>query len=66
MCRSETKVVRHLVLQGFDLRGKELDNLAALGTDHMIVMGVIIMMLVICLVVPKSYLTGKAGLGEQL
>ena len=66
MSRLKSEVVCHLVLEGLDLRRKKLDHLAAFRTDHMIVMGVIVMVFVIGLIVAKSYFAGEAGLSEQL
>jgi len=66
MCRFKTKVVRHLILQGLDLRREKLYDLAALCTDHVIMVGVIVMMFVIGLIVAKSDLASEACLCEQL
>ena len=66
MCRLKAKVARHLILQVLDVGRKKLDDLAALSTDHMVVVFVIVMMLVIGLVIAKSDLTRQAGLGQEL
>lgn len=66
MGRAKAKLVRHLILQLFDVGRKELDYLTAMRADHMIVMFVIVVVLVVSLVVAKSYLACQAGLGEQL
>src|SRR3954451_18543112 len=65
MCRLKSEVVRHLVLQRLDLRRKELDHTPALGTDHVIVMVVIVVMFVVGLVIAEPYLAGQTGLGKQ-
>lgn len=61
----EPKALRHFILQFLDRRRKKFDHLTALGADHMIMMFVIVMMLVIGLIVPKSHFPGETGLGEQ-
>ena len=45
MSRLKTKVVRHLVLQILDIPRKKFDHLSAFGTDHMVVVLVVVMML---------------------
>ena len=65
MRKLEPKFVRHLLLQNFYLLRNELDNLAALRADHVIVMFVLEMVFVVGLVVAKSNLTGKPGLREE-
>ena len=64
MRRQKSKVSRHLVLQGFDLRRKKLQYFSASRADHMIVMLMIVMMLEISLVIAKSNHSGKAGLSQ--
>src|SRR5215204_3913873 len=66
MRRAESKFLRHLVLEIFDVRRKEFDHLTALGADHMIVMLVIVMMLVIGLVIAESHFAREPSLGEKL
>jgi hypothetical protein len=66
MCRLKTKVVRHLVLQGLDLGREKLYDLAALCADHVIMVGVIVMMFVIGPIVAKSDLASEACFREQL
>src|SRR5687768_6830686 len=66
MRRTESKFVRHFILQIFNVSREELDHLSALGTDHVIVMLMIVVVLVISLVIAKSNLAGESGLGEQL
>ena len=66
MGRLKTKVVRHLFLERLDLGRVELNNTSTIRTDHMIVVLVLEVMLVISLVVAKTYLSRKARLGEQL
>lgn len=55
---AKTKLVRHLILQVFDVARKELDDLAAMRADHVVVMLVIIMMLVVSFVVAESNFAG--------
>ena len=63
MGRLKSKVVRHLVLQGFDLSGVKFDDPTAVGADHMIVMLVIEVVLVICLIVAESNFASETRLG---
>lgn len=65
MCWLKSEVARHLVLEIFDLRTKELDDPSALKADHMVMMFVIVMVLVVCSVVPESHLAGKTSLCQQ-
>ena len=62
----KAKFVRHFVLQRFDISRKELDDHSAFGTDHMIVMGVVVVVFVVGFVIAEPYLAGQAGLGQQL
>jgi hypothetical protein len=66
MCRFKTEVVRHLVLQGFDLGRKKFDHSATFGADHMIVVLMIVMVFIVGLVVAESDLTREARLGQKL
>ncbi len=65
MCRFETKLFRHLVLQRLDVRRKELDHLSALGADHVVVVLVVVMVFVIGFVIAKTDFACKTGLGKQ-
>ena len=64
MCRPKAKVARHLILKVLNIGREKFDHFATLGTDHMIVMFVIIMMLVVGLVVAESDLACQAGFGQ--
>ena len=55
----------HCILDRLELRGKEFDDAAALGTDHVIVVLVLIVVLVVRNAVAKSNLTGQAGFGQE-
>ena len=66
MRRQKTELLCHFVLQIFDRFRKELEHATARGTDHMIVMIVVVMMLKICLVVAEPHFAGEPGLGEEL
>jgi hypothetical protein len=66
MRKPEPEFVRHFVLQLLDAGGKKLDNAAALGADHVVVMLVVEMMLVIGLVVTEPHLAGESGLRQEL
>ena len=65
MRRTEPEFVRHLVLQVFDVRRKELDHLPAFGTDHVIVVLVIVVMFVVCLVVTKTNFPRQPGFRQK-
>ena len=65
MRRLEPKVYRHLVLQLFYFGGKELDHASALGTYHVVVMLVVVMMFVIGLVVAKPHFASQPRIREQ-
>ena len=66
MRRPKTELIRHLILQILNVLRKEFDNLAALGTDHMVVMRMIVMVLVIRLVVTESNFTSQTRLCQKL
>ena len=66
MGRQKIEVVRHLILQGFDFRRIELNDLAARGTDHVVMMLVIVMMLVVSFVVAEPDLTRESGIRQKL
>ena len=51
---------RHRVLDRFELRGEELDDLPALGTDHVVVMLVFVVVLVMRAPVAEPHLTCEA------
>ena len=61
MRKLEAKFVRHLLLKGLYLFGNELDDLAALRTDHMIVMLVFEMVFVVSLVVAEANFASESG-----
>jgi hypothetical protein len=56
----------HRVLNRFELSRKELDNLAALRTNHVIVVLVFIVMFVVRSPISKANLTREPGLSEEL
>lgn len=66
MSRLEPELSRHLILQLLDVGREELDHLAAVRADHMVVMFVVVMMLVVSLVVAKPDLSGQPSLGQEL
>ncbi len=65
MSRLKAKAYGHLILQLLYVGRKELDHLAAIGADHMIVVFVIVMVFVVGLAVAETNLTRKAGLGQE-
>jgi len=62
---SESKVVRHLVLQRLYLSRVKFDHSPAACAYHVIVMLMIIVVFIISLVVAKSNLTCQSGLSQQ-
>ena len=66
MRRDKPQFARHFILQGFYVLRKKLDDLSAFGTDHVIVVLVIVMVLVIGLVVTEPHFASKARIGQQL
>jgi len=56
----------HRVLDGFELGRKELDDAAALRTDHVIVMLMFVIVFVVRASVAEAHLAREAGLSEQL
>ena len=57
---------RHRVLDGFEFSGVELDDLAALGTDHVIVMLMFVVMLEVRTSITKTNFTRESGFGQDL
>src|SRR5438552_2901729 len=66
MGRLKPEVVGHLVLKRFDIGRKKLDDSAALRTNHMVMMFMIIVMLVIGLIIAEPDFPGETGLGQKL
>ena len=62
----KAKFVRHLILKVFDVLRKKLDNLAALGADHMIVMSMVVVVLIIRLVIAEPNFPCEPGFGKKL
>jgi len=56
----------HRVLNGFELGREELDDAAALRTDHVIVMLMFVIVFVVRASVAEAHLAREAGLSEQL
>ena len=65
MCRLKSKVARHFVLQSLDIGGKELYHLSTIGTDHVVVMLVVVVMFVVGFVVAEPHLSCEPCLGQQ-
>ena len=55
----------HGVLKRFEFSRKELDDLAALRTDHVIVMLMFVVVFVVRASVAEANLTRQAGFGES-
>src|SRR5229473_6885741 len=66
--RSKLKSVLggHLVLNGFQLRRVELDNLSADRADHVIVMLVLVIVLVMCAAIAESRFAGQPRISQKL
>src|SRR5215204_6229239 len=54
------------VLNGFELGREELDNLAALRTDHVIVVLMFVVMFVVRASIAEAHLARESGFSEQL
>ena len=65
LCNLETMLSRHRVLQRFEFRRKEFDYLAALRTDHVIVMLMFVVVFVVRASVAKANFTREARFSEQ-
>lgn len=61
----KTERLSHTFLKPLDLRRNKFNDVTALGTNHMIVVLVIVMMLKVRLVVTKTNLACEAGLGKE-
>ena len=55
----------HGILKRFELSRKEFDNLAALRTDHVIVVLMFVVMFVVCASVAEANFARKARFSEQ-
>src|SRR5216684_919731 len=56
---------RHCVLYGFQLGRIEFDDLSAFGTDHVIVMLMLVVMLVVRAPVAEPNFARKSGVGQK-
>lgn len=65
LCDFETMLGGHGVLKSFQFSRKELDDLAALGTDHVIVVLVFVVMFVVRASVAETNFARESGFGEQ-
>lgn len=66
MRRSETEIACHLILQILDIGRKELDHLAAMRADHVVMMLVIVVVLIVGFVIAKPDLACETRLCQQL
>lgn len=57
---------RHRILDCFELRGKEFNDLATFGTDHVIVMLMFVVVFVVCAAVPKPNFPRKSRFSQYL
>src|SRR5215510_3073261 len=66
--RSELKLMLcgHFVLDCFQFRRVELDDLSALRADHVVVMFMLVIMFVVRATVAEAGLARKPSLGQQL
>ncbi len=62
----ETMFCRHRVLNRFQLRRKELDDPAALGTDHVVVVLVFVIVFVVSDAIAKANFAREPGFGQKL
>ena len=56
---------RHRVLDRFEFRREELDDLAAFRTDHVIVMLMFVVVFVVRASIAEAYFTRESGFGED-
>ena len=56
----------HRILQRFEFRREKLDDLAALGTDHVIVMLMFVIMFVVRTSIAEAHFTGESGFSQNL
>lgn len=56
---------RHCILNRFEFRRVEFDDLAATGTNHVVVVLVFVIMFVVGEPVTEANLTSQPGLGKQ-
>ncbi len=57
---------RNLILNSFQLGGEKLNCMAALGTDHMIMMRELMISLIACSPVSKANLPRQTRFGQKL
>ena len=62
----ELMLGRHRVLNGFEFRREELDNLAALRTDHVIVMLMFVVVFVVRAPIAEADFTRESGFSQDL
>ena len=55
----------HGILKGFELSRKEFDDLAALRTDHVIVMLMFVVLFVVRAPVAEANFTRESGFGQE-
>ena len=56
----------HRILNSFELGREELDDLATLRTDHVVVMLMFVVVFVVRAPVAEAYFTRESGFGQQL
>ena len=55
----------HFVLDGFQLRRVKLNDLSALGADHVIVMLVLVVVLVVGAAIAETHFAGESRIGQK-
>ena len=55
-----------LILQRFELGGKEFNDATTFGTNHVIVMLMLVIMFVMGEPIPEAHFAGQSGFREQL
>ena len=65
LCDLEVMLCGHRILNGFELGRKELDNLPAFGTDHVIVVLMFIVVFVVRAPVAEAHLARESGFSKQ-
>jgi hypothetical protein len=66
LCRLKTIFGGHSILYGFEFGGKELYDLAATDTDHVVVVLMLVIMLVVSAPVSEAHFSRQSGFGEEL
>src|SRR5688500_622506 len=56
---------RHSILNGFEFGGEELNDLATVGTDHVVMVLMLVVMFVMSQTIPETNFTRQASFGQE-